>query len=163
MIIGWGEQLCLKVIVICLKLQDCYVEVIKCVFLLVFDSVYGEFYGMVEVSVDGNELIVNGNCICFIFVGLLGEIDYIIYGINEVVLVDNIGVWCDCAGLLEYFCLGIVQVLFIVLGKGDILNIVYGVNIFEEYENEQVFSVVFCIINVIVLIIDVVEKVFGIE
>ena len=160
---GRGEQLRLKAIVIRPKLQDRYAEATKRASLLASDSVHGEFHGMVEVSADGNELIVNGNRIRLIFAGSPGEIDYTTYGINEAVLVDNTGVWRDRAGLSEHLRPGIAQVLLTAPGKGDIPNIVYGVNTPEEYENEQVFSAASCTTNAIAPIIDVVEKAFGIE
>ena len=146
---GRGEQLRLKAIVIRPKLQDRYAEATKRASLLASDSVHGEFHGMVEVSADGNELIVNGNRIRLIFAGSPGEIDYTTYGINEAVLVDNTGVWRDRAGLSEHLRPGIAQVLLTAPGKGDIPNIVYGVNTPEEYENEQVFSAASCTTNAI--------------
>ncbi|MEL7248349.1 MAG: glyceraldehyde-3-phosphate dehydrogenase [Bacteroidota bacterium] len=160
---GRGEQLRLKAIVIRPKLKDRFTEASKRASLLASDSVHGEFHGMVEVSADGHELIVNGNRIQLIFAGKPADIDYRDYGINGAVLIDNTGVWRDREGLSEHLRPGIAKVLLTAPAKGDIPNIVYGVNSPEDRPSEQIFSAASCTTNAIAPVIDVVERAFGIE
>ena len=160
---GRGEQLRLKAIVIRPKLKDRFTEASKRAALLASDSVHGEFHGMVEVSADGNELIVNGNRIRLIFASRPADIDYREYGIDEAVLIDNTGVWRDREGLSEHLRPGIAQVLLTAPAKGDVPNVVYGVNTPEDRPTEQIFSAASCTTNAIAPVIDVVEQAFGIE
>lgn len=160
---GRGEQLRLKAIVIRPKMKDRFAEATKRAALLDSDSVHGEFHGMVEVSADGNELIVNGNRIRLIYAGSPDEIDYTTYGIKDAVLIDNTGVWRDREALSIHLRPGIAQVLLTAPAKGDVPNIVYGVNTPEEVENERIFSAASCTTNAIAPVLDVVEKAFGVE
>lgn len=160
---GRGEQLRLKAIVIRPKMQDRFQEATKRAALLDSDSVHGEFHGMVEVSVDGNELIVNGNRIRLIYAGAPDEIDYTSYGIQDAVLIDNTGVWRDREALSIHLRPGIAQVLLTAPAKGDVPNIVYGVNTPEEVGAERIFSAASCTTNAIAPVLDVVEKAFGVE
>lgn len=160
---GRGEQLRLKAIVIRPKMKDRFEEASKRAALLDSDSVHGEFHGMVEVSVDGNELIVNGNRIRLIYAGSPDEIDYTSYGIKDAVLIDNTGVWRDREALSIHLRPGIAQVLLTAPAKGDVPNIVYGVNTPEEVEAERIFSAASCTTNAIAPVLDVVEKAFGVE
>lgn len=74
------------------------------------------------------------------------------------------GIWCDCDGFGLYFKVkGVVKVIFIVLGKGDIKNIVYGVNDEEVILEDIIVFVVSCIINVIMLVFKVLDEEYGIE
>lgn len=58
----------------------------------------------------------------------LEGVDYIEYGINNVLLIDNIGVFIDCEFFFCYMKVkGVFCVLLMVLGK-EILNVVYGIN-----------------------------------
>ena len=57
------------------------------------------------------------------------NIDYTAYGINDALLVDNTGVKRDAEGLSKHLLSkGIGKVLLTAPGKGDIPNIVHGVN-----------------------------------
>ena len=59
---------------------------------------------------------------------------------------------------------GASMVLLTAPGKGDIPNIVFGVN-HEEYnaENEKIFSAASCTTNAVVPVIHVMENTFGID
>lgn len=160
---GRGEQLRLKAIVIRPKLDDRFAEATKRASLLASDSVHGEFHGLVEVSPDGNELIVNGNRIQLIYASSPAVIDYTEYGIQEALVIDNTGVWRDRPSLGEHLRPGIAKVLLTAPAKGDVPNIVYGVNTPEDFSDEQVFSAASCTTNAIAPVLDVLEKQFGIK
>lgn len=160
---GRGEQLRLKAIVVRPKLKDRYAEASKRASLLASDSVHGEFHGMVDVSPDGNELIINGNHVRLIYAGAPSDIDYTDYGIKDAVLIDNTGVWRDREALSIHLRPGVAQVLLTAPAKGDVPNIVHGVNTPEDVGQEQIFSAASCTTNAISPVLDVMEQAFGIE
>jgi len=161
---GKGEQLRLKAIVVRAKLKDQYEEATKRAALLVSDSVHGEFSGVVEVSEKGDELSINGNRIKLIFANSPAEIDYTQYGIENALLIDNTGVWRDEEGLSNHLRPGIGLVLLTAPGKGEIPNIVYGVNHESVNRDERkVFSAASCTTNAIVPVIKIIKDNFGIE
>ncbi len=162
---GRGEQLRLKAIVLRPKMSDRFEEATKRASLLQSDSVHGEFHGTVEVSPDGNELIINGNRIQLIYAGQPADINYEDYGIKNAIVIDNTGVWRDRDELSQHLRPGIAQVLLTAPGKGDVPNIVYGVNQNEacDFDEEQVFSAASCTTNAIATVLKVVNDQFGVE
>ena len=64
---GRGEQLRLKAIVVRPKLKDKKEEARKRAALLRKDTVHGKFRGIISISDDGSEIVVNGNPIKLIF------------------------------------------------------------------------------------------------
>ena len=57
------------------------------------------------------------------------EIDYTEYGIKDALVVDNTGIWKDEAGLGQHTsCPGASKALLTAPAKGEIKNIVYGIN-----------------------------------
>jgi len=94
------------------------------------------------------------------------EIDYEAYGIKDALLIDNTGASRDRAGLSRHLkAKGVSRVLLTAPGKGDIPNIVYGVN--QEtcnlnVEEEQIFSAASCTTNAVVPVLSVVERELGI-
>ena len=162
---GRGEQLRLKAIVLRPKMNDRFAEAAKRAALLQSDSVHGEFHGTVEVSPDGNELIVNGNRIRLIYAGSPTDINYEDYGIKNGIVIDNTGVWRDREALSQHLRPGIAHVLLTAPAKGDVPNIVYGVNQNDacDYDEEKVFSAASCTTNAIAPVLKVVQDGFGIE
>ena len=75
---GKGQQLRLKAIVV-RKLTDA--QIIKRADLLRNDSVHGAFRGVVDVDLENQSIIVNGQLIKFITGGIPEDIDYTIHGI----------------------------------------------------------------------------------
>ncbi len=161
---GKGEQLRLKAIVIRQKMKDKYEEAKKRAALLIHDSVHGDFNGTVIVSEDGSELIINGNRVKLIFASNPSDIDYTEYGINDAMVIDNTGVWRDEEGLSGHLRPGAKTVLLTAPGKGNIPNVVYGVN--QEtinVENDNVFSAASCTTNAIVPVLKIILDNYGIE
>jgi len=87
------------------------------------------------------------------------EIDYTAYGINDALIIDNTGAWRDEKGLGEHLkAKGSSTVLLTAPGKGDIPNIVYGVNHEgQSIEKNKIFTAASCTTNAIVPVIKVIE------
>lgn len=161
---GKGEQLRLKAIVVRPKLADRFEEATKRAALFSSDSVHGDFGGTVIVGKDGNELIINGNCIKLIYAKHPEDVDYTQYGINNAMVIDNTGVWRDREGLSLHLRPGIDAVMLTAPAKGDVPNIVYGINDSDyDFEKESIFSAASCTTNAIVPILKVVHDALHIE
>ncbi len=160
---GRGEQLRLKAIVIRPKLKDHLAEALKRAALLQSDSVHGDFHGTVEVLEDGHVLMVNGNRIQLIYAGQPADIDYLGYGIQDAILIDNTGVWRDKEALSVHLRPGIDKVMLTAPAKG-VPNIVHGVNHGDiDFEQEHIFCAASCTTNAIAPVIKLVDDAFGIE
>lgn len=92
------------------------------------------------------------------------DIDYSSFGISNALLIDNTGVSRDREGLSKHLkSTGIAKVLLTAPGKGDIPNIVHGVNQnTADVEKENIFSAASCTTNAIVPVLKVIEKNLGI-
>lgn len=158
---GKGEQLRLRAIVVRSRSTD---DLSKRAELLRNDSVHGPFPGTVIEDLEKNALIVNGHTIYVIDAKNPEDVDYSKYGINNALLIDNTGVSRDREGLSKHLkAKGVAKVLLTAPGKGDIPNVVYGVNEKNHVENETIFSAASCTTNAIVPVLAVVEKTLGIE
>ncbi len=158
---GKGEQLRLRAIVTRSYSDE---ELTKRAELLRNDSVHGPFPGTVIEDFEKQALIVNGHTIYMIAGKNPEDINYSSYGINNALLIDNTGVSRDREGLGRHLrAKGIEKVLLTAPGKGDIPNVVYGVNEINHDENEKIFSAASCTTNAIVPVLAVIEKTLGIE
>jgi glyceraldehyde 3-phosphate dehydrogenase len=158
---GKGEQLRLRAIVVRKRSAD---DLSKRAELLRNDSVHGPFPGTVIEDHDKNALIVNGHTIYVIDAKNPDEVDYASFGINNALLIDNTGASRDRDGLsLHLKASGIDKVLLTAPGKGDIPNVVYGVNERSHNEDEKVYSAASCTTNAIVPVLAVIESKLGIE
>ncbi len=118
--------------------------------LLRRDSVHGQFNGTIKVDAENDTIIANGNVIKFIYSDDPTTIDYTEYGINEAILIDNTGKWRDRSGLSQHLRPGIAKVVLTAPGKGDIPNIVHGVNHRDLDLSERIYSCASCTTNAIV-------------
>jgi glyceraldehyde 3-phosphate dehydrogenase len=92
------------------------------------------------------------------------SIDYTAYGINDALVIDNTGVLRDREGLSKHLkSKGVSKVLLTAPAKGDIPNVVHGVNHEGINENETIYSAASCTTNAIVPVLAVIEKQFGVE
>ena len=157
---GVGQQLRLKAIVV-RKLTNS--QIIKRADLLRTDSVHGTFKGVVDVNLENNSIIVNGQVIKFINGDNPEDIDYTQYGIEDALLIDNTGAFTDKESLSRHInSKGVSKVLLTAPGKG-IPNIVYGINSKDlDIDNLNIFSAASCTTNCIAPILHVVESNFGI-
>ena len=159
---GKGEQLRLRAIVTRDKNPD---DILKRADLLRTDSVHGTFPGTVIADVAEQCLWVNGHKIHFISAANPEEIDYTEFGIENAIVIDNTGIWRDRESLGRHLkSKGVAKVLLTAPGKGDIPNVVHGVN-HETFDmnSENIWSAASCTTNAIVPVLKVVNDALGIE
>ena len=158
---GKGEQLRLKAIVV-RKLTNA--QIIKRADLLRNDSVHGAFKGVVDIDLENQAIIVNGQVIKFIEGSNPEDTDYTIHGINNALVIDNTGAFTDKEALSRHLqAKGVNKVLLTAPGRG-IPNIVYGINSNDlDIDNTDIFSAASCTTNCIAPILHVVEEKYGIE
>jgi glyceraldehyde 3-phosphate dehydrogenase len=145
---GSGHQLRLRAIVVRKGSED---DLIKRASLLRRDSVHGSFQGTLRVDEANNCIIANGNVIHVIYAGAPDEIDYTQYGINNAIIIDNTGVWRDEAGLgLHLKANGAAKVMLTAPAKGNIKNIVSGINSSLMEPTDTILAAASCTTNAIV-------------
>ena len=158
---GGGDKWRLRAIVVHRKTEN---DLEKRASLLRRDSIHGSFKGTVQLDRDENALVVNGNLIRILYAESPEKIDYVKHGIENAIVVDNTGVWRDRAGLAMHLkARGADKVILTAPGKGDIPNIIYGVNNDAICPEENLFSVGSCTTNAIVPVLHVMHGRFGIE
>lgn len=159
---GTGAKLRLRGVVLRSK-GDVQQDLEKRAELLRRDSVHGEFDGSIKVDVENQALIANGNFIQFIYANSPSEVDYTQYGIKDALVVDNTGIWKDEAGLSQHTsCPGVAKALLTAPAKGDIKNIVYGINDDLIEASDTILCAASCTTNAIVPPLQVVNEKFGI-
>nr|WP_246624780.1 glyceraldehyde-3-phosphate dehydrogenase [Oceanobacter mangrovi] len=132
--------------------------------LLRRDSVHGTFRGTLTIDEENEALIANGNYIKIIYANNPAEIDYTQYGINNALVIDNTGVWRDEDGLAQHLqSKGVARVLLTAPGKGDIKNIVYGINHGDIDVADKILSAASCTTNAITPVLKVMNDQFGIK
>ncbi len=131
--------------------------------LLRRDSVHGQFNGSIIVDDENKALIVNGNYIQFIYANSPEDVDYTQYGINNALVVDNTGVWRDSEGLSKHLSSkGSSKVLLTAPGKGDIKNVVFGINDSVIQPEDTIISAASCTTNAITPILKAINDKFGV-
>ncbi|MFN3939669.1 MAG: glyceraldehyde-3-phosphate dehydrogenase, partial [Chitinophagales bacterium] len=159
---GKGEQLRLRAIVTRSNSDE---DILKRASLLRKDSVHGKFHGTIVEDLQNKALIINGNTVYMIAANKPEEVDYTSFGIQDALIIDNTGVSRDRDGLSKHLqAKGAGMVLLTAPGKGDIPNIVHGIN-HEQFgaSEEKIFSAASCTTNAVVPIIHVIENTFGID
>lgn len=159
---GKGEQLRLRAIV---TRSNSDSDIIKRASLLRKDSVHGKFRGTIVEDLENKALFINGHTVHMITASDPSGIDYTEYGIKDALVIDNTGVWRDEEGLGKHLkARGVENVLLTAPAKGDIPNIVHGIN-HESFDPDslKIWSAASCTTNAIVPVIDVMNKTFGIE
>lgn len=132
--------------------------------LLRRDSVHGPFNGSILVDHSRNALIVNGNYIQIIYANHPSEVDYEAHGIHDAVVVDNTGMWRDVEGLSQHLTAkGASKVLLTAPGKGDIKNIVFGVNHTDIEDTDTIVSAASCTTNAITPVLKAMNDRYGVE
>jgi glyceraldehyde 3-phosphate dehydrogenase len=131
--------------------------------LLRRDSIHGAFNGTIRVDEENMCLVCNGNVIRFIYSNDPASIDYTEYGINNALIIDSSGVWRDEAGLAEHLkSKGASKVLLTTSGKGDLKNIVSGVNSDLIEPTDKIVAAASCTTNAIVPVLKCINDRFGI-
>lgn len=137
-------------------------DLVKRASLLRRDSVHGQFDGTIKVDTGNDTITANGSVIKFIYSDDPAAIDYTEYGIDEAILIDNTGRWRDRTGLAQHLRPGIAKVLLTAPGKGDVPNIVHGVNHRGLDRSERIVSCASCTTNAIVPPLKAMDDEFGI-
>jgi len=157
---GAGDGLRLRAIVVRKGATN---DLSKRASLLRRDSVHGSFQGTITIDEENNTLTANGNQIQVIYAGDPASIDYTAYGINDAIIVDNTGVWRDEAGLSQHLkCPGASQVVLTAPGKGDLKNIVHGINHASITPEDKIVSAASCTTNAIVPVLKAINDKYGI-
>lgn len=125
-------------------------DLVKRASLLRRDSIHGQFQGTITVDEANSTIVANGNAIKVIYASDPSEVDYTAYGIKNAILIDNTGKWRDREGLSQHLRPGIDKVVLTAPGKGDVPNIVHGVNHDTLKPDEQILSCASCTTNAIV-------------
>ncbi|MGB1271798.1 MAG: glyceraldehyde-3-phosphate dehydrogenase, partial [Endozoicomonas sp.] len=132
--------------------------------LLRRDSVHGSFQGTISVDEENKVIYANGVAIQVIYSNAPETINYTRYGISNAVVVDNTGKWRDEEGLgLHLQSKGVSRVLLTAPGKGEIKNIVYGVNHQDIKGEDRVLSAASCTTNAITPVLKAIHQEFGVE
>jgi len=132
--------------------------------LLRRDSVHGAFNGSITIDKENNVIKANGAFIKVIYAKSPSEVDYTEYGINNALVVDNTGIWSDEDGLGQHLqSKGVAKVLLTAPAKGDIKNIVYGVNHDMILPEDKIISAASCTTNAITPVLKALNDEYGIR
>lgn len=137
-------------------------DIIKRASLLRRDSIHGQFQGTITVDETNSTIVANGNVIKVIYADDPSEVDYTAYGIKDAILIDNTGKWRDREGLSKHLRPGVDKVVLTAPGKGDVPNIVHGVNHDTIKPDEQILSCASCTTNAIVPPLKAMDDEYGV-
>ncbi|HBM10542.1 MULTISPECIES: glyceraldehyde-3-phosphate dehydrogenase [Pseudomonadaceae] len=157
---GGGDGLRLRAIVVRKGAEN---DLVKRASLLRRDSVHGPFEGTIHIDAENNTITANGNLIQVIYSNDPASVDYTQYGIENALLVDNTGKWRDAEGLSQHLkCPGVARVVLTAPGKGELKNIVHGINHGEITADDKIVSAASCTTNAIVPVLKAVNDQYGI-
>lgn len=155
-----GDRYRLRAVVVRKRADD---DLVRRANLLRRDSVHGRFGGTITAAPDEGAIYANGTKIQFIQANAPEEIDYTAYGIHDATIIDNTGVWRDRDGLSRHLAAkGVSRVLLTAPGKGDVPNIVMGVNDDVLTGDERIVSAASCTTNAIVPTLKAMHDRYGI-
>ncbi|MBZ9599135.1 MULTISPECIES: glyceraldehyde-3-phosphate dehydrogenase [Streptomyces] len=137
-------------------------DLVKRASLLRRDSIHGQFQGTITVDEANSTIVANGNAIKVIYANDPSEVDYTAYGIKDAILIDNTGKWRDREGLSKHLRPGIDKVVLTAPGKGDVPNIVHGVNHDTVKPDERILSCASCTTNAIVPPLKAMDDEYGV-
>ncbi|MDX2341029.1 glyceraldehyde-3-phosphate dehydrogenase [Micrococcus sp. M4NT] len=158
---GGGSALRLRAVVVRKNSDD---DLIKRASLLRRDSIHGAFEGTITVDEARNVITANGTEIQVIYSNDPTTVDYTSYGIEDAIVVDNTGRWRDDEGLSQHLqAKGVKKVLLTAPGKGEMKNIVYGVNSDDILPEDTIISAASCTTNGITPVLKVIQDEYGID
>ena len=138
-------------------------DLVKRASLLRRDSVHGRFEGTIRVDLENELLVINGNPVKFIYSNSPKEVDYSKLGINAPIVIDNTGIWRNQDDLSQHLDSGASKVILTAPAKGDIRNIVFGVNDSALKDSDKIISAASCTTNAIVPILKIISDHSGIN
>ena len=157
---GPGNYFILKAIVIRKGSDD---DIFKRASLLSRDSVHGSFDGTVRVDEENSNLVINGNVVNVIYASAPEDVNYSDYAIKDPIVIDNTGVWRNEEGLSKHIKSGASKVILTAPAKGDLKNVVHGINDDILDVGDSIISAASCTTNAIVPILKVINEEYGIE
>lgn len=159
---GSGASLRLRAIVV--RNGGAENDLAKRASLLRRDSVHGSFRGTISVDEEKQAIIANGAYIQVIYSDGPDKVDYTQYGIHDAIVIDNTGKWRDAKGLGQHLkCPGASQVVLTAPGKGEIKNVVMGVNDDMITSDDTILSAASCTTNAIVPVLKAVNDQYTVE
>ncbi|GAA1015938.1 glyceraldehyde-3-phosphate dehydrogenase [Streptomyces sp. F-3] len=159
---GSGNGLRLRAIVVRRGSGRASEDLVKRASLLRRDSIHGQFQGTITVDEENSTILANGNRIKVIYADDPASVDYTAYGIKNAILIDNTGKWRDREGLSQHLRPGIDKVVLTAPGKGDVPNIVHGVNHDTIKPDERILSCASCTTNAIVPPLKAMDDEYGV-
>jgi glyceraldehyde 3-phosphate dehydrogenase len=157
-----GDSLRLRAIVV--RKGSAPDDLLKRASLLRRDSVHGVFDGTIRVDEERQSFVANGNEIKVIYANAPEDVDYEAHGISNCLVVDNTGVWRDRDGLSRHLrAKGASKVILTAPGKGDVKNIVAGINHSDIASSDTILSAASCTTNAIVPPLKVIHDEFEIH
>ena len=157
---GPGNYFRLKAIVIRKASDD---DIYKRASLLLRDSVHGSFDGTVRVDEENSNLVINGNPVKIIYANKPDDVKYSDHNIKNPIVIDNTGVWRDVDSLSKHIDSGASKVILTAPAKGDIKNIVYGINDDVLSDDDTIVSAASCTTNAIVPVLKAINDKFSIN
>ena len=157
---GPGNYFRLKAIVIRKASDD---DIYKRASLLLRDSVHGSFDGTVRVDEENSNLVINGNPVKIIYANKPDDVKYSDHNIKNPIIIDNTGVWRDVDSLSKHIDSGASKVILTAPAKGDIKNIVYGINDDVLSDDDTIVSAASCTTNAIVPVLKAINDKFSIN
>ena len=127
-------------------------------YMLKYDSVHGRFQG--DVSVDGNNLMVNGSSIRLTAERDPAELKWGDLGVD--VVVESTGLFLTAETAQKHIDAGAPKVIMSAPSKDDTPMFVYGVNN-EKYDGQAIISNASCTTNCLAPIAKVVDDNFGLK
>ncbi|MCH8537153.1 MAG: glyceraldehyde-3-phosphate dehydrogenase, partial [Alkalimonas sp.] len=132
--------------------------------LLRRDSIHGLFNGSITVDHENQGIKANGTFIKVIYANSPADVDYTQYGIQDALVVDNTGVWKDDKALAIHFeSKGTAKVLLTAPAKGEVPNVVYGVNHEMILPEQKIVSAASCTTNAITPVLKALNDEYGIR
>ncbi len=138
-------------------------DLLKRASLLRRDSVHGSFHGTIRVDNEANTLVINGNPVQIIYADSPNDFNYSDYGIENPIVIDNTGVWKDEESLSCHIKNGAGKVVLTAPGKGNIKNIVNGINNNILNNSDNIISAASCTTNAIVPVLDIINNEYSIK
>ena len=131
--------------------------------LLRRDSVHGPFEGSIRIDEEANTIMANGVQIQVIYSDNPATIDYTAYGIHNALVVDNTGRWRDAEGLSQHLqSKAAARVLLTAPGRGELKNIVHGINHDSIKDTDRIVSAASCTTNAITPVLKAINDRFGV-
>lgn len=131
--------------------------------LLRRDSIHGPFDGTITVDEAAQTITANGTVIQVIRAEVPDRVDYLAHGIEDAVVVDSTGCWRDRAGLERHLAApGAGRVLLTTAAKGNVPNIVHGVND-AEIADERILAAASCTTNAVTPVLAALHERYGVR